>query len=284
MVSEEEKRMLTKRLHSISILAGLALLAAGCGSNARTLPPYYNTMGGFGVTASDPIIRQTMVPQNIMIRVAFNEPVDPASVAGSFKFTETVGTTATDKTANLTVAMSNGNAEIDFTPVQMLAYNGNYRLTISTTLRSVSGKNMVQVFDLLFSTGDGYGIGTGVNTKPGQAPYVVSLEQDILGTCLDFIITYSEDLIYAPRVRVEETFLGISWLSSGSAEISAQQLYNDRRDIYWVRIGQCECELLDISARYQVTVWDAIDFDQERQTQTKSESFGIPIFASCSGY
>lgn len=272
--------MANKRLSSILTLTGLALFLGACGDSTQTLPPYYNVMGGFGVVASDPMVRDTYVPRDISIRVQLNEAVDQASLAGSFTFRETTGKTTNDVTRNLSVSLSDANRQVVLTPIQPLALNANYRLTLSTAIRSVSGKNMVGSFDLVFSTGAGYGEGLGVNNDPANPPSVREFRRDIFnGSCLGITVRFSEDLISYPIGWVDVSgFFGL--LPSGGQPLDFFPTYDNRYDYWSADIG-CGCSYFNLDGHYDIKITDAIDNSEDRMQSEYNTDFGIPFLSSC---
>ncbi|MFH1262507.1 MAG: Ig-like domain-containing protein [Pseudomonadota bacterium] len=272
--------MWTKRFRTVTTLAALIVLAAGCSkTNSRALGDFYNTLGGFGVPDSEPRNGDYGVETNTMIRVGFTEPVDPASLANAYKITRIVGGAATDVTTDFDVTMTNANLEVDFIPHNLLSVGASYRLTLGSSVRSVSGKTMVQSFTLLFSTD-----GVGSRVTPGVAPAVRSVWIDTSDGCLTFVIEYSEDLDEIgglPKVNVTETTLGIDWLTNGRFFGEPWFFFTTEFDYVGVTIGCDDPDLFDPLARYHVKISGAVDQNGLTQVAPWEGDCGAPgLFSS----
>jgi hypothetical protein len=280
VAGNEEKHMARKKFSSILILAGVALLMGACGGTTRTLGSYSTLPGMFGVIGIYPQMRQSWVSQDTEVLLKLNEAINPATVVGNVKVTQSAGTTSNDVTGKFSMRLDDSNTMIVLTPTEQLSPNANYRVTLSSGLTSVSGRKVSQMFSLLFSTGAGLNVGFGTNSRPGVNPRVTSVTKEIFQDCLGFTVQFSEDLYYPPRVRITESTLGWSFLSSGASEFPVYWAFENRSDVFFVPVG-CDCGLLTLGATYDVSVFDAIDMNEERQDGTWSDTFWIGIMEAC---
>ena len=235
--------MAKRILQTLMILSGIYLVG-GCGDDSSQFDKGFSNLNGFSVVAFDPDFGATFVPLDSSIRVKFNEPVDPDSITGNFKLTETIGSQLRDVTKEVSFNLTDSNSVIVFTLARALLINANYKLTLFD-IKSASQKSLNRNTENFFSTSD-KNSGTGANTKPGP-PQIASVIQDIFvdsqsqEPCLGYTVRFNEDLRSLPLIQVvREVFRGGGLLSGQTITGPVLKTYTNRLDTYSIPIG-CGC-------------------------------------------
>jgi hypothetical protein len=259
--------MMNRAKMTSTILAlSLVWLAGGCNDGTRTLPGgYLSGTTGFGVNASSPALNATYVDRGTAIQIQFNEAVDMTSVPGNFTLMEYIGGKSTNVTNWLpaTPQGSNSNSILIFTLTapNMFKVNANYRLSLSSAIKSISGRTMVSMFELLFSTGAGNTSGYGQVNDPNSPPFVKSAQKDWFDGCLWVTVEFNEDLIRAPKGRMRATYFN-NGIPMGNGSIGFEQTYNGENR-FWSALISCDCDDFVWGMHYYITIFEALDTSED---------------------
>ena len=275
--------MRTHKISQVGILATLAFLTGGCGDDSTNrFPRTVDRLDGFRVVFSNPGFNAELVPLNSPIQVQMNEPIDPASVAGSVTVNETIGSDSNDITQDGTLIVQNGSMLV-FTLKRALLQDARYVMTLTPALRSVSGRNLIAQTIVPFCTGlcsDFLGFGTLSVAGP---PVVKNIDvyQDFY-VCLGFIVEFNEDLVGAPQAKADICIAqSCGSLKARSTLLYASPIYQNDLHTYWLNFPDLGCQqpdLFDAFTRVHVEVTSAVDRSGERlkKTGAADEDFDTP--------
>lgn len=260
----------TSRL--ILALAGMAMFLGACGDPGTQQYPGLSAYYGFRVLQTDPLFNQEMVDLNKTIQIQFSEAIDPNSIQGAYQMTEiTTGNVAKDITAE-TAATAVAPNLVSIIVTRQLVYGARYSVTLSPTVRSVSGRPLQQ-FVLPFSTGSNGDIGLGAVSVAGS-PTVKRIQVfQSQGVCLGFTIEFNEDLAQLPYVDGQQC--PFHNCSGPTTPLFGSNFYNNNSRIFVFTFPDfgCDCSYYSADMRVKVIVRDAVDLQGERLAGETWEKF-----------
>jgi hypothetical protein len=277
--------MTKHKFTSLLFATGLILAGIGCGSDTNQLGHFGNYSSGFGVVSAFPNPDQTWVPLTTDITLTFSEPVDVASLSGTFTLTKYVAANQPGSQVNNVTYQAGGSNTIvvfDLPPNTQLGANATYVLTLSAAVRSVSGHTMVSPLNLTFYTGAGPNTGFGTNNDPNSPPHVTAnFDLITMDACIGATFQFNEDLITAPTGRVDYSGLwGI--LPSGSSPVMFV-LTNPPYMNSWTAVVGCGCQFFNWGDKYKIKVDTAYDLDQLplQASGFDQRTVTVPMFGPC---
>ncbi len=240
----------------------------GCGDEG-TLGPLPDTpLDGFRVDGSDPQFNAVMVPVTSNILAHFTDRVDQSSLAGSVTVEEwTNGSARRDITAEGTFMLQNAERELLWqpNPGTQLALGATYKMNISTSLKSLSGYNLMAYTYVQFSTGNGID-GAYIQSGPPTVNEM-DLARDYYA-CMAVYVTFNEDLSVFPQGRYESGYLDADGFGPDGYLILRG--YFNRTYVFDFPDFGCGFSAAD---RIRIHITDAVDLSGLRMESEYSDTF-----------
>jgi hypothetical protein len=206
----------------------------------------------FRVMVSTPSFDQRLVPLDSTIKITFNRSVDRSSVSSG------MGTLADDQL----IWSRNG----------ILLDGATYRIFVSSAVRSTAGETLIGDYELQFTTGDGFGVGS--LNDPNNPPTITSVQYQPFpepGVCNRLRISFNEDLARAPRGTWENKTQDIffQWSTAGAGDLYAYPAYADSDNTFYVEPPAGGCGLIqgDLNTKLIFRITEAMDNSGNLNTQ-----------------